>query len=377
MLSLAAYYSRVSTGLDPRQRALAERYTATRVGLDLEAWSTLLAGNPDLALLRELHRLTCAGIARVRRADKTGAWTVANTRPGHLRSQAQSFRAGEHVEPAWDHNSLARHVTEQIAAARAVDDPIAASAQLVWSLSRAQPFLGRNETTALAFAARRIHDAKLPVPDLATIEHDPAFARALAAPSPAPLRALFARAVWDAALAFAEWLAPAHDETARWTLADEHASCETARARVRAVADAELAAVVELAVTAMPAALVTRLAVGAPLRIPTATYGDRLRATVESARRGRHLCVHRPLHALRWPVASGLDAILVAGTAGRGLTGAAALHVALAIGDIATGHIAPGLLLLPDETTTERASRFATWLPEAVDQIIRDSPLRI
>jgi hypothetical protein len=73
----------------------------------------------------------------------------------------------------------------------------------------------------------------------------------------------------------------------------------------------------------------------------------------------------------------GLEVSLVAGAAGRGVTGAVALHLALAPRDAIGAGAAPGFLVVADEPALARAERFAAWLDGAIARLRADGPLRI
>ncbi len=186
--------------------------------------------------------------------------------------------------------------------------------------------------------------------------------------------------MWDEALAFAEWLAiPAPADASRWTLADEHAALEAARARVPSVEPAVLAALVDHTLAAIRPFLEPYVGatVGAAVRTALPTFADRMRVSIDSVRRGRYLCPHLPLHHMCWRVhAGGLDALLVAGAAGRGLSGAAAIHFALepAATPHHAGRATPALLIIPDEATADQQHRLAAWVTYAVQQALVDSP---
>jgi len=386
---------RVEAMLSPAQRALLRQREAEHLAIDAPSWTALRGVPFDLVLLRDAHRAIAArptqrvdrrngGAQPVRRAGPDGRWAVSAPRVGKLRSQPQSFRVGDHVEPAWDHNTLTRRLAALLNAtyAAVAGDPIGQIASFVWTLARAQPFVGSNERTALVLAARLLSATDLPVLHVAAVEQDPAFTSALIAPTPEPLAAFLTRVLWDEALALAEWLAiPAPSDAARWTLTDEHAALGAARARVPSVEPAVLAALVDRAVAVITPFLeeYAGATVGAAVRTPLPTFADRLRVSVDSARRGRYLCPHLPLHDVRWSLhAGGLDAVLIAGTAGRGLAGASAIHFALEPPALPhhAGRPAPALLVIPDEATADQQRRLAAWTTFAVRDALFDGPPR-
>src|SRR5205814_3146198 len=164
-----------------------------------------------------------------RRARVDGAWMVGPASPGQLRTKPQAFRLRGHVEPAWAPGALKGGLARLLdgAAASLAADPVACIAALVWALSRAQPFTASNERVALIAASRLLRASGLPGLAVDDIERDPAFIDALVAATAGDRGALartLEAAIWDAALAWAEWLGgPPPADPARWTLRDEHA----------------------------------------------------------------------------------------------------------------------------------------------------------
>jgi hypothetical protein len=373
VLSLAKLGRRVQATFDLAQRDALVGREASACGLSATDWAELCAANVDLAQLRTIHRMVSGHDAKVRRADRDGEWTLSSARAGHLRSQPQSFRAGDVMLPAWDHATLARRTSDVIAAAkvRAATEPADALATLVWTLVRAQPFAGRNEQAALVLAMRLAHDLALPVASVEACELDPVFARTLAAPEPDELAAYLTRVLWDDGLAFAEALSLGEAPTR--TLAEEHAALSAARARVHAIPGGELAGFAASAVAATTAALVPLFGEVAAQPVVIEGHAGRLAVALASAARGRVLSPHLPISAWRWALdeASGLEALLVVGSPGRGLSGATSVHLSLG------GMPAPGLLLVPDEDAAARVERFARWIGEALVRALDASPLRV
>ena len=351
----------------PVFRALAPE----RAGLNPEVWSAACAHGVDAALLRDLHRAVCGEAGQVRRADRDGAWGLVAARAGHLRSQPQSFRIGEHVEPAWDPATLARRVGAVLseAARTACEDPIGAAATAVWSLARTQPFLGANEQVALVLAARILHAADLPVPSVEELAASPQLAAALIDPEPRALAAVLARAVWDEALVVAELVAPTSSGD---TLAAEHAALVAARAR------SSIPPLGSLLFAIAPLLASALRADGEHASSTPSAFGDRLALAIAAAGRRRHLCPHWPIHELRWRIepATSLDAVLVAGAPGRGITGAGALHFAIEVAGIAatSGKPAAGILILPDEAPADLHGRITAWIPTAIERALADAP---
>ena len=112
--------------------------------------------------------------------------------------------------------------------------------------------------------------------------------------------------------------------------------------------------------------------------MPTGDYTARLAVALASARRGRQICPHEPVTLLRFAVEGelGLEVSLVAGAAGRGVTGAAAMHLALGPRDAIGAGTARGFVVIADEPAPARAARFAAWLDGAIACLCADGPLR-
>src|SRR5262245_43268259 len=156
--------ARVAAGRSAAARSLDDERDAARAGLDAQTWGAVREAELDLDLLRALHRAATAGHGVARRARSDGEWIVGPAAPGQLRTKPQAFRLRDHVEPAPPpgalKGSLARLLRE--AAADVASDPVACAARLAWSLSRAQPFIARNERVALMLASRCLRTAGLP-----------------------------------------------------------------------------------------------------------------------------------------------------------------------------------------------------------------------
>jgi hypothetical protein len=120
-------------------------------------------------------------------------------------------------------------------------------------------------------------------------------------------------------------------------------------------------------------------ALGPPEQSSPAEYTGRLAVALTSARRGRRICPHEPVTVVRLAVEGelGLEVSLVAGAAGRGITGAVSVHLALAPRDAVGAGTAPGFLVIADEPAPARAVRFAAWLDGAITRLLADGPLRI
>ncbi|MGE0867608.1 MAG: hypothetical protein AB7P03_03540 [Kofleriaceae bacterium] len=386
LTALTAFCRRVEADLTPAQRMLVRARQAERMSITAAEWTGILDHNVDVALLRQIHRAVTGALPMTRRADVTGTWGVVPSRPGHVRSQPQSFRAAGHVEPAWDHATLKRRLAGLMSAvvADAAALPATQSARVLWALTRAQPFAGDNLRVAIVVASRLLASAGLPSLCIAELECDPTFEAALIRATGDQcdeLTAVMTRAIWDESLATTEWLgaAPA-SERDRWSLADEHRALEAARGRARSVPPSELEHLMKHTADALVPVLESRLAAFLVARAPveSTTFASRLRAAEAAAARGRRLCPHQTVYERSWPVGDGcgLQLALVTGSAGRGVTGAAAMHVALELPGVPLPRRAPGMLIIPDESHEQWQQRLAAWIPDAVESMLRDSPLR-
>jgi hypothetical protein len=383
--ALRAYASRVDATLVRAQREAITARAAERLGIAAPAWEALLASRLDGASLRDIHRAVTGVRATIRRAEPDGTWTIAAARAGHLRSRPQCFRLDDHVESAWDHSTLKRQIAAVLAETVAgfSSDPIARAASLVWALTRAQPFLGDNERVALVAASRAFHDAGLPWLGVEDIVRDSKFDDALVAATSDDrddLEGYLAGRLWDEALATSEWLQLPRSTEHR-TLRDEHDALRQARERVGGFAAAELDALGDDAAAAIIPCVESKLGttLGHLRRVAPDGFAERLQLAAEAGERGHPLCPHEAIVVLRSSIdaATGLELVLVLGTAGRGLTGAASLQLALEVGARPTPQTrAPAILLVPDEAPTERSSRIAEWAVTAVDNALRASPIR-
>ena len=377
MNALAAYHRATMTSLSGGQRALAEAREAERLGISLEAWRRIRTSVMSVELLRDIHVAATGRPANVRRANEHGAWTVVPPKPGHLRSRPQSFRVGPHVEPAWDHNTLKMRVAELLRATTGVTAaPFAGAAHLVWNLMRAQPFLGLNERTALLCTARLLNSVGLPLFSVAALEHDPEFAGAAIASEPKRLADVLERASWREALEFAEWLSLT-PTTAWWSLHDEQTALALARENVQAIAASE----VEDALHQVAENLAVVVSSSLEMEVSGCTttlleaYDARLKTAIATARGGRYVCPHRTMAVARCALPSGgLGAQVVIGAAGRGLTGAVSMNLAVVLGDVALNSV-ESILLVPNELPESRRARIAEWLSRAVPRAIKDAPV--
>jgi hypothetical protein len=382
MKALRSFLARVDAAQRPagRERALARE--ATYVGVDRETWSGLRGADLGLPLLRDLHRAISGSQPRVRRADRDGRWVLAEARPGWIRTKPQSFRSGDHVESAWEQGALKAglgRLLHEVGPGLA-EEPARHGAHLVWSLTRAQPFAGHNEQlalVALSWCLRRAGWPALPVVD---VERDAGFVDALAVASAdrGPLERYLASALWTEALRYVEWLGPVVTDE-HWTLAGEHRMLAAIRADVLSVPRPDVEAFAERASTEVAAALAAQLAIAiegagwAWLADPSLCR----QLAWESAGRGRWLCPQQALLVVAWRLGdTGVDARLIVGAAGRGMSGALTAH--LVIGPPAPGaDAAPAFLLIPDEAADERDRRFQVWAALAVDAARRGSALRL
>jgi hypothetical protein len=379
--ALRDYTRRVDAELALSQRVHAHAREAQQLGIAAEAWTALRAANLDLALMREAHRAVTGESTASRRADRDGVWTIAGARPGHLRSQPQTYRFGDRVEPAWDHVTLKQRLASAVRDARRLELAVARAAATIHAITRAQPFLGDNERVAMVLAAQVLRADGLPAPRVGALERDEAFAAAVFAATDddrSAIEAYLIRAMWDEALAFASWLAPAQPTTtARWTLRDEHEAAQALRQKARTFAASELDAILEDTTRAVRPALaaVLDLATADPTVIHTSSLG----AAVSALGRGQPLCPHAPMRELRWRVepSTELELVIVAGAPGRGLTGAVAVHVALELPGVPLRAPAPAALCVPDEPVIDRRARLEAWGPHAARKALAASPLAV
>jgi hypothetical protein len=382
MKALRSFLARVDAAQVPAglERALARE--ATYVGVDRETWSGLRGADLGLPLLRDLHRAISGSQPRVRRADRDGRWVLADARPGWIRTKPQSFRSGDHVEPAWDQGALKAGLSRLLheVGRGFAEEPARQGAYLVGSLSRAQPFAGHNERlalVALSWCLRRAGWPALPVVD---VERDAGFLEALAVAGAerGPLERYLVSALWTEALRYVEWLGPVVTDE-HWTLAGEHRTLAALRTHVVTVPRPQVEAFAERASTDIAAALASQLAIAIE-GLGWAWVADpsqRRQLAWESAARGRWLPPQEAMLVLAWRLGDGgLDARLIVGAAGRGISGALTAH--LVIGPPAPGaDAAPSFLLIPDEAADERDRRLQGWAALAVDTARRGSALRL
>lgn len=353
-------------------------------GIDVDRWRD---ARLELACLEDMHRAVVGDRKSVRRILADGSSILAPAQPGHIRTKPQAFRAGEHVERAWEQGvlrsklgELCRTVTPLVAS-----DPVRAAAQLVWALSRAQPFTGMNERVALVLASSVLRRAGLPVLDVERVERDRAFEAALVAASEddrSGLERYLVETIWDEALALLESVAPVPPpETPRWTLADEHAAAAGARARATKLSADDLTAFVDDASTMLERELSVRRGITlAPARREwLESHTTRLACAWEAAIRGRRLSPHEPMLVARWTVsgAHGIELKLVVGAVGRGMTGAASAHLALEPPGEPVAQASLAILLVADESPDARHARIAMWLERALARAIAQCPLRL
>ncbi len=380
MSVLVGYNKTVVASLSDPQQQSAESRAAERLGISRDAWREIRGSTVSLELLRGIHVAATGRPSNVRRADEDGTWTIVAPKPGRLRSRPQAFRIGDHVERAWDHNTLRRQLAELLRTAvpDVENSPFDATARIVWNLLRAQPFLGLNERTALLFAARLLHGVGLPTLHVIDLERDDELAGAAVMPDHTALTDVLERAAWREALDFAEWLA-LPPQTARWSLRDEQEALASARARIATMDTREIDDTTRYLANRVREELAARLAAAVePCEIATpATEQERLTIAVASARSGRFICPRQPIVHLRWPVTSshGLALRIVIGTAGRGLTGAVSMHLALDVGGV-TARTTPAMLLVAGERAGDRRQRIDAWVARAIPRAIADCPLR-
>ncbi|MGE0551753.1 MAG: hypothetical protein AB7O24_28120 [Kofleriaceae bacterium] len=305
----------------------------------------------DLRMVREVHRCV-SKLASVRRADREGEWDLVSAQPGKLRSHAQSFRVGAHVEPAWDHATLRRRVAELINTTRAVEDGVRAVACFIRSFVRAQPFLGHNERVALITASVFLCSVGLPALSIRYVD-DPEFGPALIAADDTSMKRVVERWLWTEALALAEWLPVS--TSSRSTLADEH----------RALADCRVPIDLAPLASELTELIEPLLAnVGNARHLVHVEFADRLRAATDASYRGHPICAQHPIVETRWSMTGDREAILVIALAGRGIAGAASAHLSIEQPGVVASNV-PAVLLPMDEAASNRAERLALWVPLA------------
>ncbi|MFN0250308.1 MAG: hypothetical protein ACKV2T_25745 [Kofleriaceae bacterium] len=377
MSSLVAHARAVIATLSERQLLLSETRNAERLGISVDAWRALRAAPLSVEWLREAHVAVTGRTANVRRANEDGSWGMVAPKPGRLRSRPQAFRIGNHVERAWDHNTLRKHLAELMrSTVNTVDRaPFETSGRMVWNLMRAQPFLGLNERMALLVAARLLHGVGIPGLPIVLLEYDDELTAAAIATDFQPLAAMLERAAWRDALEFAEWL-PVAPDASRWSFEDEQRVAAAARERAPSFVGV-------IAETSDRLAERVRGELGKHLGRPIGgcvvstceSLADRVSVAIASARCGRVICPQLPVATLRWSTSSSLVARAVIGAVGRGLTGAMAVHFTFEVGG-AVGRNPPTILLVPTESLAERASKIDQWISRAVAQAIERAPLR-
>lgn len=374
MHAVRAFMSRVNEMSSEQQRqGLQQRY-AERLGISRENWSLLRATNMDLDGLRGAHRIVVGNQTTVRRTDRDGSWTFASAHPGHLRSQPQSFRAGSHVEPAWDHTTLKHQMAHVLAdvASRFDAAPIPCAAELVWTISRAQPFIGHNERLSLLAASRLLSAAGLPVLSIPQLERDAELDACIIAATEdnrTDLEVYLANTVSREALAIAEWISLA--PVGRWSLRDEHAALSALRSATPAIeSDRFIADATHMLVALCESAL------GLSLTPLSGISRHHLRIARDATYRGCPICPHMPIRELRWSIDNSLELVVVVGAVGRGIAGASSLHASIEVGGVVNALPAAAFLLVPDEDLVDQQARFSAWAPSAIRHAVRTSALR-
>ncbi len=374
--ALVAFQTALAATLSPRQLQLREEREAARLGVSVNEWRDIRATPVSVELLRLIHIAITGRATGVRRANEHGEWEVVPPKPGHLRSRPQAFRIGEHVEAAWDHPTLRKRIAELLRSnAIEAERPLYAVSRLIWSLLRAQPFLGSNERVALLLAARVLNAAGWPAPDIEAIEADDELAVAAAAPNHELLVVVLERAMAQEMLAFAEWL-PLAREPGRWSLHDEQQAAAAARSRVTQVQTDMLVDATNDIADLLEPMLAKHFALGPRIVTTLTSEPERLEAAVTAARSGRYLCPQCPIVRCCWPVEAGHGLVvrLVAGAAGRALAGAAAIHLAIDITSVPASN-APATLLVPNESSSARQERIQSWLRYAIPRALAYCPL--
>lgn len=369
-----AFVRRVSEGLSDEQRQSLQQLEAERLGISRENWSQLRATNMDLVGLREAHRMVVGRQSTVRRTDRDGSWTSASAHPGHLRSQPQSFRVGVHIEPAWDLSTLKHRLARVLAhvTSRFEAVPIQCAAEVVWAISRAQPFIGRNERLSLLVASRMLCAAGLPVLPILQLERDAELEACIVAATEdnrADLEIYLANTISREALAIAEWISVAPN--GRWSLRDEHAALSSLRSTTPVSECDSFTTETTRALVAL-----CESALGAKLTPLSGTSRHHLRIACDATYRGCPICPHMPIREFRWSIDNSLELVVVIGRAGRGITDASSLHVAIEVGGVVNPLPAAAFLLVPDEDLGAQQARFAAWAPSAIRHAVRTSALR-
>lgn len=372
--AVRAFVRRVSEGLSDEQRQSLQQRDAERLGISRENWSQLRATNMDLVGLREAHRIVVGRQSTVRRTDRDGSWTSASAHPGHLRSQPQSFRAGLHIEPAWDLTTLKQRMARVLADVTSRFDaaPIPCAAELVWAISRAQPFIGRNARLSLLVSSRLLSAAGLPVLPILQLERDAELEACIVAATEdnrAELEIYLANTISREALAIAEWISIAPN--GRWSLRDEHAALSALRSTTPVIECDPFIAEAARALVAL-----CESAVGTNLTPLSGTSRHHLRIARDATYRGCPICSHMPIREFRWSIDNLLELVVVIGTAGRGITGASSLHISIEVGGVVNALPAAAFLLVPDEDVREQQARFSAWAPSAIRHAVRTSALR-
>ena len=356
---LQGFMRQLEAALSPLQAAYVREREAAALGITRDDWATLREMPIDLVMVREAHRLVSGTKANVRRADRHGAWSLVSAKPGQLRSHPQSMRVGDHVEPAWNHETLKRRLAELVSATRAAPT-LATIAAFIRDVVRAQPFPGDNEPLALVVASLLLCSAGFPPLAIASLEHTPTFHAALIATEVEPMVSLLTDAVWTAALELAEVLPLCAPGAV--TLAAEHAALAAVRSRwdhgdCHAMAN-----------------LVAR-ALGDCTIVAHETFAARARATTDASHRGRAICAQRTIIELRQSVDRDLVLIVVIAFAGRGTTGAISAHLSIELPAVPTPRRAPALLIVPEEPASETTARIGRWLPRAIELAYTASPI--
>ena len=352
MMVLRSFLQRLESGFSDEQRVRVRGREAERLELESSHWSALRAMNVDLLMVREAHR-SVSRLSSVRRADREGEWDLVSAQPGKLRSHAQSFRMGTHVEAAWDHATLRHRVAELVNDTRreAATDPVSAVARFIHAFVRAQPFLGQNERVVVVVASVLLRSLGLPALSRAT-ERLPEFTTALVAEANNDLIRFVEATLWTEALALVEWL-PA-GASPRQTLADEHAALVSARVPI------EIAPLADLIATGFEPLL------GPPRsQIEHETFADRARAARDAAFRSHPICPQHSIVEARWSVNDERDAVLVVGLAGRGFAGATSAHFSVEHPRV-VATAAPAILLPLHESADHRAGRLSSWTTKTV-----------
>lgn len=349
MSVLQTFMRRLEATYSDQQWSRVREREAERMGIEAPEWAALRSMNIDLVSVREAHRSVTKRTV-VRRADRHGEWVLGSAQPGRLRSQPQSFRVDDRIEPAWEHATLRHRLAALVNTTRegAVSAPVPAIARFLRDFARAQPFSGQNENVSLVVASAILRLNALPALHVRHLVHDREFELALIADDGLAMEQFLEAALWAEALSFSEWMSPPPSQS-RWTLADDHDAASASRSSV------DLQAIADEMTPLLPPAR----------RLVHETFAARLRAAGDAVHRGHCISPHHSIVELRWEQGH-FEGVLVIALAGRGMTGAASAHLSIEHPDVVRPGVTPAVLLPLDESAPDRGARIAVWLSNAL-----------